>query len=245
MPITTLKEMLIAHLGTRYVKTGQGARSTFFGIDIMQDVDGHYIYEFVIGGGRFKSAHEDWSPITYSVVQGLVEQAESTHPTPPPARRWVTCSEGVSKLSGRRGVSGTRALDDPIKSLRPRRLLPRPRRDRRPGWLTVINSTEAYPTTDRISWAHSENKYKNHVFADEVRNSDTFNEGYFGCVVVKEDKRSGCHGAAAIIMCFKAGQIALGAPGVRTKSNGEVRLCHNLNLHLRVCRWWRAVQIST
>ena len=71
MPITTLKEMLIAHLGTRYVKTGQGARSTFFGIDIMQDVDGHYIYEFVVGGGRFKSAHEDWSPITYSVVQGL------------------------------------------------------------------------------------------------------------------------------------------------------------------------------
>ena len=99
MPITTLKEMLIAHLGTRYVKTGQGARSTFFGIDIMQDVDGHYIYEFVVGGGRFKSAHEDWSPITYSVVQGLVEQAESTHPTPPPARRWVTCSEGVSKLA--------------------------------------------------------------------------------------------------------------------------------------------------
>ena len=96
MPITTLKELLIAHLGTRYVKSGQGARSTFFGIDIMQDVDGHYIYEFVVGGGRFKSAHEDWSPITYSVVQGLVEQAESTHPTPPPARRWVTCSEGVS-----------------------------------------------------------------------------------------------------------------------------------------------------
>ena len=111
--------------------------------------------------------------------------------------------------------------------------------------ISTTNCTEAYPTTELISWAHSENKYKNHVFADEVRNSDTFNEGYFGCVVVKEDKRSGCHGAAAIIMCFKAGQIALGAPGVRTKSNGEVRLCHNLNLHLRVCRWWRAVQIST
>ena len=97
-------------------------------------------------------------------------------------------------------------------------------------WLTVINSTEAYSTTDRISWAHPENAYKNHVFADEERNSDTFKENYHGHIVVKEDKRSGSHGAAAIIMCFKAGQIALGAPGVRTRSNGEVRLCHNLNL---------------
>jgi hypothetical protein len=63
------------------VKTGGGPRSTFLGIDIQQDVDGHYEYEFVVGGGRFKSATEDWSPITFSVVQGLTAQAEATHPT--------------------------------------------------------------------------------------------------------------------------------------------------------------------
>ena len=66
--------------------------------------------------------------------------------SPPPARRWVTCSEGVSKLSGRRGVSGTRALDDPIKSLRPRRLLPRPRRDRRPWRQNVCPSRACRPS---------------------------------------------------------------------------------------------------
>jgi hypothetical protein len=38
------------------------------------------------------------------------------------------------------------------------------------------------------------------VFADEERNIDTFKEEYFGRYVVKEDKRSGCHNAAAIIM---------------------------------------------
>jgi hypothetical protein len=81
MPLTALEEMLIAHVGTRYVKTGRGARSTFFGIDIQQDVDGHYEYEFVVGGGRFKSSTEDWKPITFSVVQGLTAQAEATHPT--------------------------------------------------------------------------------------------------------------------------------------------------------------------
>jgi len=81
MPLTALEEMLIAHVGTRYVKTGRGARSTFFGIDIQQDVDGHYEDEFVVGGGRFKSSTEDWKPITFSVVQGLTAQAEATHPT--------------------------------------------------------------------------------------------------------------------------------------------------------------------
>ena len=96
--------------------------------------------------------------------------------------------------------------------------------------ISPINCTEAYPTTERISWAHSENKYKNHVFADKERNSDTFNEGYFGCVEVKENKRSGCRGAAALISCLSAGQIALGAPGPKTKSNGEVTLCDNLHL---------------
>ena len=96
--------------------------------------------------------------------------------------------------------------------------------------ISTTNCTEAYPTTELISWAHSENKYKNHVFADEVRNSDTFNEGYFGCVVVKENKRSGCQGAAALIICLSAGQIALGAPGPNTKSNGEQTLCDNLHL---------------
>jgi len=45
-------------------------------------VDGHYEYEFVVGGGRFKSSTEDWSPITFSVVQGLTAaEAEATHPT--------------------------------------------------------------------------------------------------------------------------------------------------------------------
>ena len=49
-------------------------------------MDGHYeyeLYEFVVGlgGGRFKSSTEDWSPITFSVVQGLTAQAEATHPT--------------------------------------------------------------------------------------------------------------------------------------------------------------------
>ena len=68
------------------------------------------------------------------------------------------------------------------------------------------------------------------MFADEVRNFETFDEEYHGCVVVKEDKRSGCQGAAAIIMCSPAGQIALGAPGPKTKSNGEQTLCHNLNM---------------
>ena len=61
-----------------------------------------------------------------------------------------------------------------------------------------------------------------------MRNIDTFNEEYFGHYVVKEDKRSGCHNAAAIIMCFAAGQIALGAPGPKMKSNGELTLCDNL-----------------
>jgi len=75
MPLTALEEMLIAHVGTRYVKTGRGARSTIFGIDIQQDVDGHYEYEFVVGSGRFKSSTEDWKPITFSVVQGLTAQA--------------------------------------------------------------------------------------------------------------------------------------------------------------------------
>ena len=93
-----------------------------------------------------------------------------------------------------------------------------------------INCTESYSTTDRISWAHPENAYKNQVFADEVRNIETFDKEYYGCVVVKEDKRSGCQGAAAIIMCSPAGQIALGAPGPKTKSNGEQTLCHNLNM---------------
>ena len=87
----------------------------------------------------------------------------------------------------------------------------------------MINCTE-------VSWSHEENNYKNHKFADDERNIDTFKENYHGHIVVKEDKRSGSHGAAAVIMCFKAGQIALGAPGVRTKSNGELRLCHDLNL---------------
>ena len=83
---------------------------------------------------------------------------------------------------------------------------------------------------DHISWAHGESKYKNQVFADKVRNIETFDKEYYGCVVVKEDKRSGCQGAAAIIMCSPAGQIALGAPGPKTKSNGEQTLCHNLNM---------------
>ena len=96
--------------------------------------------------------------------------------------------------------------------------------------ISTTNCTEAYPTTELISWAHSENKYSNHVFADEVRNIETFDKEYYGCVVVKEDKRSGCQGAAAIIMCYPAGQIALGAPGPKTKSNGEQTLCHNLNM---------------
>jgi hypothetical protein len=38
MSLKTLEEMLIAHVGTKYVKTGRGARSTFFGIDIRRDV---------------------------------------------------------------------------------------------------------------------------------------------------------------------------------------------------------------
>ncbi len=96
--------------------------------------------------------------------------------------------------------------------------------------ISTINCTEAYPNTDRISWAHPENKYKNQVFADKVRNVETFDEEYHGCFVVKEDKRSGCQGAAAIILCSPAGQIALGAPGPKTKSNGELTLCHNLNM---------------
>jgi hypothetical protein len=96
--------------------------------------------------------------------------------------------------------------------------------------ISTINCTEAYPNTDLISWAHPKNKYKNLLFADRVRNIDTSDEEYHGCVVVKEDKRSGCQGAAAIIMCSPAGQIALGAPRPKTKSNGELTLCHNLNV---------------
>ena len=96
--------------------------------------------------------------------------------------------------------------------------------------ISTINCTEAYPNTDLISWAHPESKYKNHLFADKERNIDTFDEEYHGCVVVKEDKRSGCQGAAALILCFTAGQIALGAPRPKTKSNGELTLCHNLNM---------------
>ena len=34
LPVTALEEELIAHVGTRYVKTGRGARSTCFGIDV-------------------------------------------------------------------------------------------------------------------------------------------------------------------------------------------------------------------
>ena len=83
---------------------------------------------------------------------------------------------------------------------------------------------------DHISWAHPDNKYKNHVFADEERNVDTFDEAYHGCVVVKENRRSGCQGAAALIICLSAGQIALGAPGPNTKSNGELTLCENLHM---------------
>ena len=37
-----------------------------------QDLGGRYDIEFVVVGGRFKSAQGDWSPITYTVVQGLV-----------------------------------------------------------------------------------------------------------------------------------------------------------------------------
>jgi hypothetical protein len=94
----------------------------------------------------------------------------------------------------------------------------------------VVRVLEAYPITDRISWAHPENKYSNHVFADEVRNIDTFNEEYIGRVAVKENKRSGCQGGAALILCLRAGQIALGAPRPKMKSNGELTLCDNLNL---------------
>jgi hypothetical protein len=43
---------------------------------------GHYNYEFVVGGGRFKSAHEDWSQITFTVVQGLMAQLEATRGRP-------------------------------------------------------------------------------------------------------------------------------------------------------------------
>ena len=82
--------------------------------------------------------------------------------------------------------------------------------------ISTTSCTESYSTTDRISWAHPENAYKNQVFADEVRNIQTFDKEYYGCVVVKEDKRSGCQGAAAIIICSPAGQIALGAPGPKT-----------------------------
>jgi len=96
--------------------------------------------------------------------------------------------------------------------------------------ISTINCTEAYPNTDLISWAHPENEYKNHLFADKERNIDTSDEEYHGCFVVKEDKRSGCQGAAALIMCSPAGQIALGAPKPKTKSNGELTLCHNLNV---------------
>ena len=77
MSLKTLEEMLIAHVGTKYVKTGRGARSTFFGIDIWRDVDGHYEFEFVVGGGRFKSATAEWSPITFAVVQGLLAQVSA------------------------------------------------------------------------------------------------------------------------------------------------------------------------
>jgi len=66
--------------------------------------------------------------------------------------------------------------------------------------------------------------------ADKERNIDTSKEEYIGRYVVKEDRRSGCRNAAAIIMCSPAGQIALGAPRPKTKSNGELTLCHNLNV---------------
>jgi len=37
-------------------------------------------------------------------------------------------------------------------------------------------------------------------------------------------------GGAAIILCFPAGQIALGAPRPKTKSNGELTLCDSMHL---------------
>ena len=46
--------------------------------------------------------------------------------------------------------------------------------------------------------------------------------------MVKSNSRSSLKGAGAVIACFLGGQIALGAPAAKTRSNGEVLFCENL-----------------
>jgi hypothetical protein len=43
--VAALKEEHVAHDGDRFVKTGQGACSSFFGINLRQTLGGRYEYE--------------------------------------------------------------------------------------------------------------------------------------------------------------------------------------------------------
>jgi hypothetical protein len=93
-----------------------------------------------------------------------------------------------------------------------------------------MNSTEAYPKDDPVAWSHAENPYGNRSFDETLSNKDTFDAKFHGSFVVKPNSRSSLKGAGAVIACFLGGQIALGAPAAKTRSNGEVLFCENLTM---------------
>ena len=94
--------------------------------------------------------------------------------------------------------------------------------------VTAMNSTEAYPVDDHVARSHAENPYGNRSFDETLSNKDTFDAKFHGSFVVKPNSRSSLKGAGAVIACFLGGQIALGAPAAKTRSNGEVLFCENL-----------------
>ena len=79
--VAALKEEHVAHDGDRFVKTGQGARSSFFGINLRQTLGGHYEYELARGGGQFQTAQGEYCPITPDIVRMALWQLEGTNPT--------------------------------------------------------------------------------------------------------------------------------------------------------------------
>ena len=93
-----------------------------------------------------------------------------------------------------------------------------------------MNSTEAYPRDDPVAWSHAENPYGNRLFDETLSNKDTFDAKFHGTFVVKPNSRSSLKGAGAVLACFLGGQIAFGAPAAKTRSNGEVLFCENLNV---------------
>ena len=79
--VAALKEEHVAHDGDRFVKTGQGARSSFFGINLRQTLGGHYEYELARGGGQFQTAQGEYCPITPDIVRMALWQLKGTNPT--------------------------------------------------------------------------------------------------------------------------------------------------------------------